>query len=114
VSTWQPSRLAPGEREPRRLAESLDRLTARLGGPSSTVLSTVFARWEDLVGADIAAHARPVSIRDRTLLLVVDQPAWAGQLRFMTADLVQRLSAATSSSEVTDIRIRVAGSPPPK
>ncbi len=70
----------------------------------------MFTRWEDLVGADIAAHARPHSLRDGVLVMVVDQPAWAGQLRFMTADILSRLAAATGTSAVSEIRIRVAGS----
>ena len=46
---------------PRRLDESLDRLTRGLGGPDSATLRTVFARWEEIVGPQVAAHARPVT-----------------------------------------------------
>jgi predicted nucleic acid-binding Zn ribbon protein len=114
VTTWRPSRLSPAEIEPRRLSDSLDRVTARLGGPPANVLATVFTRWEDLVGADIAAHARPHSLRDGVLVMVVDQPAWAGQLRYMTTDILRRLGAATGTSAVSEIRIRVAGARSPK
>jgi predicted nucleic acid-binding Zn ribbon protein len=69
----------------------------------------VFSCWDDLVGAEIAAHARPQSLRDGVLVMVVDQPAWASQLRFMTADILRRLGAATGTASVSDIRIRVAG-----
>jgi predicted nucleic acid-binding Zn ribbon protein len=112
VSTWQPSGPPPGERDPRKLSELLDRTTRRLGGPSSGTATTVFAGWAAIVGSDIAAQARPVSLHDGVLVLVVDQPAWANQLRYMTADLLTRIADAGAGAEVTEIHIRVAGDNP--
>lgn len=112
MSTWQPSGPSPSEREPKKLSELLDRTAQRLGGPSSGTSSTVFSRWEEVVGADIAGHARPVSLHGGTLVLAVDHPAWATQLRYMTSDLLTRISEATGRSEVTEIHIRVTGDAP--
>jgi predicted nucleic acid-binding Zn ribbon protein len=109
MSTWRPASKDGG---PRRIDEFLDRTSARLGGPSANTASSVFGHWEALVGPDIAAHAQPVSLHDRVLVLAVDQPAWAAQLRFMTADLLARIGAATGGSEVAEIRLRVAGERP--
>ena len=111
MSTWRPT---PQEREPRSIGEFLDRTSARLGGPTASTASSIFRRWEAIVGGDIAAHAKPVSLHDRVLVLAVDQPAWAAQLRFMTADLLVRISEATGGSEVAEIRLRVAGERPLK
>jgi predicted nucleic acid-binding Zn ribbon protein len=111
MTTWQPT---PPERGPRKIAEILDRTSARLGGPSAATASTIFARWEELVGTDIAGHARPVSLHDRVLTLAVDQPAWGAQLRFMTSELLTRIAEVTGGSEVAEIRIRVAGERPPR
>jgi predicted nucleic acid-binding Zn ribbon protein len=72
------------------------------------VLTAVFVRWEQLVGADIAAHARPASLRDGVLVVVVDQPAWAAQLRFLTAELLARIRSEADATEVTKIEIRTA------
>jgi predicted nucleic acid-binding Zn ribbon protein len=114
VSTWQPSGIPPGERPPRRISELLDRTTRRFGAHSSRVTSAVIAGWEGLVGPDIAGHARPVSLRDGVLVLAVDHPAWAAQLRFMTAELLARIEEMTGSEgscEVAEIQIRVVGQP---
>lgn len=108
MSTWVPSGQPPSERDPRKVSESLDRIARRLGGPSATAATAVFSRWADLVGADIAAHATPVSLRDGVLTLSVDHPAWATQLRYMTADLLHRL-ADTTGRDVREIRLRVTG-----
>jgi predicted nucleic acid-binding Zn ribbon protein len=113
MSTWQPAGQPPGERDPRKLSELLDRTTRRLGGPSTGAATTVFAGWEGIVGADIAANCRPVSLHGGVLVLAVDQPAWAAQLRYMTADLLTRIGEAGAGAEVTEIHIRVAGQTPP-
>jgi predicted nucleic acid-binding Zn ribbon protein len=72
----------------------------------------VFARWEELVGPEIAAHASPKSLRNGALVVVADQPAWATQLRFMATDLLARVQAEVEATEVTKIEIRT-GSPGP-
>ena len=62
---------------------------SRLGGrPGPSVLAAVFARWEDLVGADIAAHARPRSLRDGVLVWSWTSRPGPTQLRFMAADIL--------------------------
>ena len=91
------------------MSESLDRIAKRLGGPSSGTTATVFSRWDELVGADIAAHARPVSLRAGVLVLAVDHPAWATQLRYMTAELLTRIAEFTTGEEVREIHLRVTG-----
>jgi predicted nucleic acid-binding Zn ribbon protein len=69
----------------------------------------LFSRWEAVVGPEIAQHAEPRSVRDGVLVLVVDQPAWATQLRYLVPELLARIRAAVSQSGVTDVQIRVAG-----
>jgi predicted nucleic acid-binding Zn ribbon protein len=72
------------------------------------LLASVFSGWEELVGAEIARHAQPQSLRDGVLLLVADQPAWATQLRYLAADLLARVRADGTSPDIAEIQIRVA------
>jgi predicted nucleic acid-binding Zn ribbon protein len=104
MSTW---RSAPGDNEPRPINESLDRLTRRIGAPKADITAAVFAGWDDLVGPDLAAHARPESLRAGVLVLVADDPAWANQLQFMAADILARVRSAVGSQELTDLRIKI-------
>ncbi len=114
MSTWVPSGPSPSERDPRRVSDSLDRITRRLGGPSAGTATTVFSRWADLVGTDIAAHARPVSLRSGVLVLAVDHPAWATQLRYMISDLLSRIATVAGEEAVSQIQLRVTGEPAPE
>jgi predicted nucleic acid-binding Zn ribbon protein len=95
---------------PRRVGESLDRVTGALGVSSSTTLQVVFSQWAELVGEVLASHATPASLGESTLVVRVDDPAWATQLRWFQGDLLTRLEAAVGPGEITGIEVRVARS----
>jgi len=66
-----------------------------------------FGRWEDAVGAAVAAHVQPVRLDGARLIVEVDDPAWATQLRFLEATLKERLAAiAGARVETIDVRVR--------
>lgn len=99
--------------EPTPLSSALSDVVRSLGGPatSSRSLRTVFGDWEQVVGSQVAAHARPISLDDGLLVVMVDQPGWATQLRFLEADLLARLNEAAGATVVTSVQVRVEGSP---
>jgi predicted nucleic acid-binding Zn ribbon protein len=109
--TWEPLRSGPEGREPRAVGEFLAGTTRRLGFPDAGVLGAVFTRWDELVGPDVASHARPRSLRDGVLLVEVDQPAWAVQLRYLSAEVLARVEAAAGPGGVSELQIRVTGHP---
>src|SRR2546427_10778496 len=61
----------------RRLGESLAEVAGHLHLDDPVVTAGVFAGWADLVGAAVAAHARPRVLRQGVLTVEVDSPAWA-------------------------------------
>lgn len=101
-----------GGREPRRVAESLSDFARRIGGASPAVLSAVFSRWEEIVGAPVAAHAWPVSLRRGVLVIGVEHSGWATQLRFMTADIAARVAAVSGTEAVERVEIKVGPTRP--
>jgi predicted nucleic acid-binding Zn ribbon protein len=86
--------------------ESLAKVAGPLGA-SQPQLSAVFGRWEELVGPVVAAHAKPVALQRGTLVVHVDEPGWATQLRFLSADVIGRIDAATEPGVVQRIDVRV-------
>jgi predicted nucleic acid-binding Zn ribbon protein len=93
--------------EPVSLADALAEVRAELGLPSTDVVTTLDARWVDVVGEDVAAHAKAVSLRDGVLTIAVDSPPWAAQLRYLTTALVERANALLSVDAVRSIALRV-------
>ena len=43
----------------------------------------MFGRWDQLVGADVAAHTRPERFSDGELVVIADSAAWATQVRLL-------------------------------
>ena len=104
---WKPLPTADGPgREPVTLQVSLDRLARSLGAPASATLAKVFGQWSSLVGPLVADHVRPRSLTGGTLVVTVDEPGWATQLRFLEADLLRRLEGVVPG-EVQRIEVRV-------
>jgi predicted nucleic acid-binding Zn ribbon protein len=91
------------------VGDGLDTVLGRLGAGSSRVTTAVFAGWKDAVGAAIAAHAEPVSLRGTTLVVAVDGPAYATQLRLLTPQLLARLTELAGPGAVEAVEVRVRG-----
>ena len=91
---------------PRPVGEALERVVTALGGPSVHGLTTLFDRWDQIVGERVAAHARPQGLDDGTLVVVVDEPGWATQLRFLERDLLTRLEEALGPGVVRHLVVR--------
>lgn len=92
--------------DPVPLATSLDALMRSLSGGPRAVVAGVFNRWEEAVGDAVAAHAHPVKVDRGRLLVEVDEPGWATQLRFLEGDILERLRAV-GVDEVTSLDVRV-------
>ena len=104
--SWRP---IPEPPEPRPLAASLDRVASAFGGGTrASTLSTVFATWPSLVGESVAAHCAPRALRDGHLVVAVDEPGWASQLRWLEADLLRRLAEVLGEGQVTRVDVVVA------
>jgi predicted nucleic acid-binding Zn ribbon protein len=71
----------------------------------------VFGAWERLVGADVAAHCRPVRLADGELTVEAESTAWATQLRGLARRLLQRIAAEVGTNVVTKLHIHGPAAP---
>jgi predicted nucleic acid-binding Zn ribbon protein len=78
-----------------------------LRGSSARASLTVFTAWPAAVGPQIEAHAAPVSFDDGRLVVEVDLPGWATQLRYLEAELLAKLDELLGAAVVTAIDVRV-------
>ena len=65
--------------------------------------ATLHGSW---VGAAVARHVQPVKLDGNRLIVEVDDPAWATQLRFLEDTLRSRLREV-AGAEVDTIDVRV-------
>jgi len=66
--------------------------------------------WDDTVGAQIAAKARPASFRSGVLTVMVASAPWMQQLTFLKSGIIEKLNARLGEELVQEIYLR-AGKP---
>lgn len=97
----------PDERDPQTFGRLVSRVALDRGWSPRLTDATVLGRWPHLVGAEIADHCTPLSLRDGELVLQAESTAWATQLRQLQRQLLSRLAGAVGKDVVR--RIRVVG-----
>lgn len=107
---WSPLPTSDARRgaEPAPLTSALDAVLASLGGPSREAIVVVHERWAEVVGAEVAEHARPLAIESGQLRIGVDSPGWASHLRWSEGDIVTRIAQLVGEGQVTSVQVRVA------
>ena len=98
--------------DPQPLSAALDGLLADQGWQTQAAVGSVFGRWDQLVGPDVAAHTRPERFSDGELVVIADSAAWATQVRLLTSVVLRRLNTELGHGTVT--RVVVRGPAPPR
>jgi predicted nucleic acid-binding Zn ribbon protein len=93
-------------RDPVSISNSLDGVVRSLRGPSRSAVGGLFGRWDEAVGTQVAAHVKPVKLDEGVLVVEVDDPAWATQVKFLAPTITQRL-AEVAGVRVERIEVRV-------
>jgi predicted nucleic acid-binding Zn ribbon protein len=101
-----------GGDDPQPLAAAITRLLAERGWQQQAAVGSAFGRWEQIVGPELAAHARPDGFADGELVVIADSTAWATQLRLLAATLVRRLNAELGDGTVRRVKVRGPAAPP--
>jgi predicted nucleic acid-binding Zn ribbon protein len=97
----------PRRVDPVALSSAISGLLDAEGWALAAATGSVFGRWAEIVGADLAGHTRPERLADGELTVVADSTAWATQVRLLTAQLVLRLN--TELGDGTVLRVKVRG-----
>jgi hypothetical protein len=71
----------------------------------------IFGQWERSVGAMIARHAQPQSVRGSKLSLIVDSPAWMQQLTLLKPEIIEKLNTSLGRTAIKDITLKLGEIP---
>lgn len=99
--------MKPGR--PERVGGIISALLERLAITERVDRAGAISEWDDVVGGHIAAVARPLRIRDRTLFVEVKSAAWMMELTMMRRELLRRLNANRGSGRIEKIVFVQAG-----
>jgi predicted nucleic acid-binding Zn ribbon protein len=97
--------------DPQPLNAAISGLIDEQGWASAAAAGSVFSRWAEIVGADLAAHTTPDGLADGELTVVADSTAWATQVRLLAGQLVRRLSAELGDGVVRRVKVRGPAAP---
>lgn len=101
----------PDERDPQLLGGELDKLVAKEGWELMLRVRGVIARWDELVGPEVSAHATPETFTDGVLVVRTDSTAWATQLKLLTPQVLRRLNEELGPGTVTVLEVRGPDAP---
>ena len=101
---WRGRNWEPTDRPVRRLGEALSEMAADLRIDNPDDVAAVMAAWPLAVGEAVAAHVVPRRLHDGELLVEVDAPLWATQLRYLEDDVLRQLGRKVRPGVVKSIR----------
>ena len=108
---WQPFYTDPdllGAKTVNPASQLVPLAMKRLGLEQRLQQSQVFYLWPTIVGAEIARHAQPVSLRNGNLIVAVDHPVWLQELsRYHKPLIVQKVQERVGKQAVRDIIFRI-------
>ena len=67
----------------------------------------VIALWKNVVGETVAQNARPLRMRESTLILTVSSEAWKKELFSLRFEILRRLERLIGASRVSRLELRV-------
>jgi len=101
----------PDARDPQPLGATLRSWIATAGAGADLTRATIFGRWAQIVGAEVADHCAPVSLVDGELVLQAESTAWATQIRMLAPQIARRINAEVGERSVARIRARGPAAP---
>jgi predicted nucleic acid-binding Zn ribbon protein len=99
------------DRDPQPLGRLASRLALDRGWGEQLAGGQVFGRWNALVGAEVAEHARPVSLKDGELTVQASSTAWATQLRLLQRQLLAKIAKGVGNGVVKRLRVQGPAAP---
>ncbi|THV40597.1 DciA family protein [Glycomyces buryatensis] len=95
----------PDKRDPELLGNLLGQVVRKNGWTRKVSNASVFGRWTEIVGPDIAGHCRPEQLENGELLVVAESTAWATQLRLLSGQIYGKITAALGPGVVKRLKI---------
>lgn len=103
----------PGKsaRDPKPLSDLMETMIASRGWKEPVAVSSVLARWDQLVGAHVASYARPVSFTNGAVIIQCETTPQAVNLRMMTNEILKMFERELGAGVVQKIQVNGPNTP---
>lgn len=105
------STAGPDGRDPQTVGAVVDDLVRERNWESTLRSAGIPARWEALVGSEVAAHCSPVRLDGGRLTCVAESTAWATQIQLLSRTLLERLRIELGPGVVTSLHVQGPSAP---
>ncbi|WNM27321.1 DciA family protein [Demequina capsici] len=92
-------------RDPQPMSDAVAALMRRMGWAEQIEITSVTARWREVVGDQIADRCEPLGFEDGVLTVKASTTAWATQLTLMKGQLTHRLNEEFGRDLVKDLKV---------
>ena len=88
---------------PPRLKDLLGSVVARSGLDDPVSTGALWARWEEIVGAEVARNAEPTSLKNGVLRVRTESPIWATEIGYLGPEIKRRINTALRHELVAEV-----------
>jgi predicted nucleic acid-binding Zn ribbon protein len=88
-----------------RLRDLLGDVGRGLGLRSPVETGMVWSRWTEIVGASVAAHAEPSSLKAGVLRVRADSPTWASEIGYLSDEIKVAVNRTVGMELVEEVRV---------
>ena len=92
-------------RDPDPVGDLARALAANRGWDRRLLGARIHDHWEEIAGASLAPHVRPLRLHGGVLVVSVSSAAWATQLRYLSTELMERANQVLGQGAVTSIKV---------
>jgi hypothetical protein len=88
-----------------RLSDLIGSAGRDLGMPDAVATGRLWARWNQVVGREVAAHVQPTSLRGGVLRVRTESLAWATEITYLGAEIARRANQMLGAELVEEVRV---------
>ncbi|MEP7235825.1 MAG: DUF721 domain-containing protein [Ignavibacteriota bacterium] len=91
-------------KRPLALSNVLSKMLKDIGIDGTVKRYEAITRWEEIVGARVAAVTIPERVNRGTIIVKVTSPVWKYELTMRKAEILRKIHQVTGSQDVEDIQ----------
>ena len=91
--------------DPEKLSNILNDLVTTRDWKKGIAEGTLFTKWREIVGNEIADHCEPITIFEGRLTIKAESTSWATQLRLITPELLKNIRSRSEGALVEELTV---------
>ena len=91
--------------DPEKLSNILSDLVTTRDWKKGIAEGTLFTKWSEIVGNEIADHCEPITLFEGKLTIRATSTSWATQLRLIAPDLLKNIRSRSEGALVEELSV---------